>query len=227
MADNNKTKKPILGWIFIGLGILFLIKLLGINILGPVLSQWHIGLILVGIALLLNAKPGNSRTMPYVLMGIGALFFLKSIHFFHFSLGGLIVPILLLVAGFHYLGSRNSASDPSNENSVNTISFLSGVEHKTHSQNLNGGSITSLLGGAEVDLSDAEMTGDYMELHVLAFMGGIEIQVPLHWQVTSRVIPILGGASNDTKCLSDKLNMQKKTLIVKGIAVMGGISIKN
>jgi predicted membrane protein len=227
MADNKKTKKPVLGWIFIGLGLLILIKVLGINIIIPVISQWHIGLILIGIALLLNSKPSQSRTMPYVLMGIGAIFFLKSIHLFHFSFDSLIVPIILLVAGFHYLGSRNKSQDPSNENSVDTISFLSGVDHKTHSQNLEGGSVTSILGGAEINLSDAEMSDDYMELHVLALMGGIDIRVPLHWQVNSRAIPILGGVSNETNCLAEKLNMKKKTLIIKGIAIMGGINIKN
>jgi len=228
MSDNQTpAKKPILAWILIGLGLLFLVKLLGINIIGPIVSQWHIGLILLGIALLLNASPKQNRTMPYILMGLGALFFLKSIHFFHFSFGGLIVPIILLAAGFHYLGSRKKGNDPGNENSVDAMSFLSGVEYKTHSTNLAGGSVTSILGGADINLSDADIDGDHMELHVLALMGGVEIKVPLHWQVNSRAIPILGGVANEASCLAEKLNMKKKTLIVKGIAIMGGISIKN
>jgi len=227
MADNKKIKKPIIGWILIGLGMLFLIRLLGINIIGPILGQWHIGMIIVGIALLANATPDTSRTTPYVLIGLGTLFFLKSFNLFHFNIGSLILPAILIAAGYHYLRSHKNNQKAGSENSIDAVSFLSGVDNKTHSKNLAGGSITSILGGANINLTDADMAADQMEIHVFAFMGGVEIKTPLHWQVNCQVIPILGGSSNESNCLADRLNMPQKNLTIKGIAIMGGISIKN
>lgn len=227
MADNKKIKKPIIGWILIGLGMLFLIRLLGINIIGPILSQWPIGMIIVGIALLANAAPNASRTTPYVLIGLGTLFFLKSFNLFHFNIGSLILPAILFAAGYHYLRSHRNNQTAGSENSIDAVSFLSGVDNKTHSKNLAGGSITSILGGANINLTDADMAADQMEIHVFALMGGVEIKTPLHWQVNCQAIPILGGSSNESNCLADRLNMPQKNLTIKGIAIMGGISIKN
>jgi hypothetical protein len=78
-----------------------------------------------------------------------------------------------------------------------------------------------------VDIRDADIEGESMEINILALMGGVEIRVPLHWQVSMRAVPFLGGVSNQTTFLADKLQMPKKTLVIRGLALMGGIDVRN
>ncbi|OGT71323.1 MAG: hypothetical protein A3I78_01065 [Gammaproteobacteria bacterium RIFCSPLOWO2_02_FULL_56_15] len=113
------------------------------------------------------------------------------------------------------------------ENQVSIFTVLGGGEFNTRSTNLSSGHIISILGGAEVDLREADMEGDVMEIGILALMGGVEIRVPLHWQVNMRAVPLLGGVSNQTSFLADKLQMPKKTLVIRGLALMGGIDVRN
>ena len=67
-----------------------------------------------------------------------------------------------------------------------------------------------------------------MELTLCCVMGGVEITVPSHWDVEKRgAICIMGGFSNKTRCMAEELEMPRKKLIIKGLALMGGGEIKN
>jgi hypothetical protein len=57
-------------------------------------------------------------------------------------------------------------------------------------------------------------------------MGGIEIFVPREWQVVMNSMPFLGGMENKT-VTDQSTDTAAKKLIVKGMAIMGGVEIKN
>jgi hypothetical protein len=74
------------------------------------------------------------------------------------------------------------------------------------------------------------MQGESMVLDIFACMGGVELRVPNNWYVIFKAIPILGGMDNSTSPAGDNQNStdkKKKSLIVKGMAIMGGIEVKN
>ena len=98
----------------------------------------------------------------------------------------------------------------------------SGVEQEIRSSEFRGGDVSVFLGGAELDLSDAEMPGNEARIQVSVMMGGIEIRVPRDWTVVNRITPVLGGVENHTRSRSDG-----KRLIIEGSVVMGGVEIKN
>ena len=56
-----------------------------------------------------------------------------------------------------------------------------------------GGTLTALLGGYEVDLTQADIRQSPAVLNVLAIWGGIEIKVPDEWDVVSEVTPVMAG----------------------------------
>lgn len=105
---------------------------------------------------------------------------------------------------------------------ISLTSVLSGNKRRTDAQNFCGGDLTAILGGIELDLTQASIQ-DEATLNVFVMWGGIELHVPHGWTVVSDVIPILGGAEDRT--ISP--NGGGKRLYITGQVVMGGLEIKN
>jgi len=61
-------------------------------------------------------------------------------------------------------------------------------------------------------------------LDVFAFWGGIDIKVPPDWQVALRGVPILGAIEDETTATGVP---KRATLVIKGVAIMGGVGVKN
>ncbi|WP_185234080.1 LiaF transmembrane domain-containing protein [Teredinibacter franksiae] len=200
--------------------------------------------------------PGAAKKpLPYFLIGVGVLFALTKYGIFNFSIGALIAPLILLAVGFHLLrpdhnkqcknwfaksdnftfwkseeSSMEADMEMDNipeENKIDVFTILGGGDYATRSQTLSKGSVITVLGGAEVDIREADCEGNTIEIDVLSFMGGVNIMVPPHWQVTSKVLPFLGGVSNKTTCLADKLGVPRKQVIITGFAFLGGVDIRN
>ena len=83
------------------------------------------------------------------------------------------------------------------------------------------------MGGCDVDLRDASIAPNTEAvIDVFAFWGGIDLKVPEDWVVINRVIPLMGGVDDKTRTPIDSSAAQKR-LVVRGIVIMGGISIRN
>jgi hypothetical protein len=106
---------------------------------------------------------------------------------------------------------------------INVSAILGGGEYKFNNKTLKGGKATAIMGGCVIDLTDADMTEDQIELNTFAFWGGIEVKVPKTWDVVMKGSPILGGM--EVKTASPET--PDKQLVVTGSAIMGGVDIKN
>lgn len=122
---------------------------------------------------------------------------------------------------------KSDASDLLNDDKIDVFTLLGGSQYVSRSQKLKGGNVLCVLGGAELDLRDADTEEQALTIDVLAFMGGAELRIPVHWQVTVKAYSLLGGISNRTTCLADKMGVPRKHLVITGFAIMGGIEIKN
>jgi hypothetical protein len=67
------------------------------------------------------------------------------------------------------------------------------------------------------------MAGDEAVLDVFVFWGGIEVKVPEDWEVVSRGLAILAGFVDNTRHPPSA----QKRLVVTGMAIMGGVEVKN
>lgn len=110
------------------------------------------------------------------------------------------------------------------ESFINSFAFMGGVSRKNNSKNFQGGELSAIMGGVEVNLTNTQIEGDTAVINVFAFWGGIEIKIPETWKVEIDGYPILGGIGDETKPSVDTKN---KTLIVRGYAIMGGVEISN
>ena len=78
------------------------------------------------------------------------------------------------------------------------------------------------MGGVELDLRKAVLTGGTAYVDVVAFWGGIEIKVPADWTVDARVVPVMGAFENKVDSMSASGGPR---LVVRGHAIMGAVAI--
>jgi hypothetical protein len=67
------------------------------------------------------------------------------------------------------------------------------------------------------------MASEEAVLDVFVFWGGAEIKVPEDWEVVSRGIAVLGGFVDNTRHVAGA----HKRLVITGMAIMGGVEVKN
>jgi hypothetical protein len=102
---------------------------------------------------------------------------------------------------------------------------MSGVVRRTTTQAFEGADLTAIMGGCEIDLRRASLAaGGEAVIDVFAFWGGIDIKVPEDWVVITRAVPLMGGIEDKTH---SPVSPVSKTLIIRGIVIMGGVAIKN
>ncbi|UTA46950.1 cell wall-active antibiotics response protein [Simiduia sp. 21SJ11W-1] len=258
--NGNLSPRTLFGLGLVAFAVLLFLNNIGIPFLGIALSNWPILMIIAGAIMLYNRKhvsvEGRMKAyLPHALIGFGILFQLSRMHILNFSVGAIIIPLVLLVVGINLLRPNRERhktqadaqgniidgeaiadadfddegqqqSNP-NDTTIDVFTILGGGNFSTRSKKLSGGSIIAILGGAEVDIREADAQKQTIELDVLAFMGGAEIKVPAHFNVTVKVLPLLGGVTNKTTCLADKMGVPQKHLVITGVALLGGLEITN
>ncbi len=108
---------------------------------------------------------------------------------------------------------------------VDVTSVFGGVKKIYLSKNFRGGEVTAVMGGAEIDLSQADFTGQ-VRMDVTCVMGGAKLIVPSSWDVQSEITAIFGGV-DDKRQISGIQMDPGKVLILEGTAFFGGIEIRS
>lgn len=111
------------------------------------------------------------------------------------------------------------------EDVIESVSIFSGVKKVITSKNFKGGEVVCFMGGAEYNLSQADISGT-VAIEIVQVFGGTKLIVPPNWVIRSESVAIFGG-------IEDKRSMQpgafdpNKILILKGVTIFGGIEIKS
>ncbi len=85
--------------------------------------------------------------------------------------------------------------------------------------------VTAVMGGAEVDLREAELAPGVTEMSVTAIMGGVELIVPPWLSVEVDATAIMGGFEELHRAPTTP-EPGRRVLRVTGVAIMGGVSIE-
>jgi predicted membrane protein len=121
-------------------------------------------------------------------------------------------------AGFVY-------EDREDNDVLESVNVFGGSNQSVLSKNFKGGEIIAVFGGCDVNLTQADFRGT-ISLEVVAIFGGAKILVPQSWEVKSEVTAIFGGL--DDKRALGPINIEdRKILIIKGVALFGGVEIRN
>lgn len=106
---------------------------------------------------------------------------------------------------------------------IDTTAVMAGSSIRDDTADFQGGDITVVMGGLEIDLRHAGMVQPEAVLNVFVVFGGLVIKVPTGWSVVSRGAPILGGI--DDKTVPGMAATHR--LVIDGYVIMGGVEIKN
>jgi len=148
-------------------------------------------------------------------------------------------PVLLIVLGVAMLlrpgwvGSRRGRlrawpqPGPANagESIVDGLGVLGGFQRRVTSQAFTGGSLTAFFGGFNLDLTRAGIAGDSAVIDITAVFGGGEIRVPETWVVDVQGQGIFGAFNDESHQQAPQAGA--KRLILRGVALFGGVVIKN
>jgi hypothetical protein len=148
-----------------------------------------------------------------------------------FPLALVAVGFVLVTRGVRGAGGAASGSAAGNsvadrESKTHAFAFMSGNVRKNDSEAFRGGDLMAFMGGVELDLRQARAIPEGAVIDAFTMWGGIEIRVPEDWRVVSEVLPLLGGFEDKTKPPADPAAIRGR-LLVRGVAVMGGIEVKN
>lgn len=108
---------------------------------------------------------------------------------------------------------------------LNINSVFGGIKRFVVSKNFQGGAITTFMGGAEINLVQADIRHTIL-IDISNLFGGTKLIVPANWTVKNEVSAIFGGVE-DKRNLAALVPDKDKILLLKGICVFGGIELRS
>jgi hypothetical protein len=250
--DNMQNGRVAGGLILVAVGLVFLLRNMGMDDLFPNwLFSWQMLLIVIGIY---SGFKHNFRNNAWlILISVGG-FFLISEFIPELGLKPLFWPIVIICTGIifiirpgkkEWLNFKNdinikkmpdlpgmplhaTATDvPSDRNDYLFIrSVFSGVVKNMVSKNFRGGNISCVFGGAEVDCSQADINGSVV-IKLDVVFGGAKIVVPAHWAVQNEIDGLFHGIDDKRRFNPDASINPGKVLVLKGSVVFGGVEIRS
>ena len=217
---------PIIGAVvFITVGIVLLVEKLGFLPPGFALRFWPSIFILIGLVKIV-VRAG--RPTGAVLIGVGVLLQLHEIGILHVNFWDLW-PVFIIVAGVAMLWQALRKEGPALSTSPQSDLFyiFGGVDRQVNAKNFQSARLFAIFGGYKLDLRNADIEGNQAVVEANAIFGGGEIRVPETWIVSVQGAGIFGGYEDRTRHFQPDPSKPTKTLVVKGVAVFGGIEVKN
>ena len=229
MNETHRSRMSphlVLGVFIIAIGVLFTLDNLGIVHGERYVRFWPTVLMAVGLLKLAHARDTGATFGGFLITIAGVWLLLEQTALVRVSFWDLW-PMLLVFFGaylvWHGAMGRQQRGTADAGDTISAFALLGGVARGNNSRTFRGGDITVFMAGCEIDLRQAAIDGD-ATLDVFAMWGGIEIRVPEDWTVMSHVTPVLGGVDDKTR---PPKGLSTHRLLVRGLAVMGGIEIKH
>ena len=249
--DNPGGSRILSGLILLAAGLLLLAYKMGAPIPGW-LFTWPMILILIGFVS--GVKSGFRNPGAFVLIAIGSVFLIDR-NVPGIDLHNYILPIILVIAGLVFIFkpkrnckhsrfsdrkfgqrfstpeniSKDNSSSSSAENNdpefVNVNAVFGGVHRKIFSKNFQGGTVTSFMGGTDLNLTQADIQQPVV-LEVQNIFGGTKIVIPANWDIKNEISALFGGIE-DKRMYNNVVPDANKIVTLKGSCVFGGIEISN
>jgi predicted membrane protein len=218
--DNGISSALLSGGALIVVGVLLLLNQMGV--IHHWFNFWALVFFFVG---LLNIMQSGRSLWGVLLMAVGVTLELNQLGYLRIRFET-YWPVFVIAAGLIMIWRAYQKPQESGgvlSPHLNVFAIWGGGEYRIRAKNFRGGDLVAFMGGFDVDLRDADIEGNEAVIDVNCFMGGGVIRVPETWAVSMRVAAFMGGHS-----LKAREGLQPtKTLVVKGMAIMGGVEVRN
>ena len=248
MMGSWMGKPVFFGLLLIALGVIWLLNNLAvaqINLGELISTYWPVFLIAWGIDMMGRGlwsgrkkereKKSSSGGLVtgLVLLVLGGIFLGRNMGFYELDLSlfwKVFWPIILILIGWSLFRGTAGAGGLH-------WAVMSGLELKNPGWKVTDGSYLAFMGGVDMDLTVANIPEQEITLNLTAVMGGIDVRVPPGIAVECAGTAFLGGITffqeegggiiAVRRFASEGVPEGKKKLIIKGLAIMGGVEIKN
>ncbi|MCW3073122.1 MAG: hypothetical protein JWP69_191 [Flaviaesturariibacter sp.] len=191
---------------------------------------WLIFLLIGGFSLADKIDPDlrmDKYMWPLIIMGIGLAFIFrpKKAHWGHWK-------------GRHHRNWNEAHSTSASYESfegdmpsadrrdfIEATAVFGGVKKSILSKNFKGGEITSVMGGSEIDLTQADFTGT-ITIEITTAFGGSKLIVPPTWDVHNEISAVFGGVDDKRQIMGVAMD-PNKVLILEGTCIFGGLEIRS
>jgi len=213
----------------VAVGILFTLDNLDVLDARDYLQYWPAGLVAVGLLKLWHAtRDGHGWFGGLFFVVVGTWMLIERIVYITINARELMPLMLVFLGGYMVwrgFGGQRRERESDGHSSFSALAIMGGVARRSSSQTFHGADLTAIMGGCEIDLRQASIEqGADAIIDVFAFWGGIDIKVPEDWTVATRAMPLMGGVEDKTRAPQAPTG---KRLIIRGIVVMGAVSVKN
>lgn len=234
--DKHRSQKRFgFGLVILIIGIIVLLKQIGFDSFHLVNHIWPY--LLIGIGVLIGIKSRFRSPASIILMIIGVV---NAIPAFSFHIGETLVrsqqivgPAILICAGLFFIFvSKKKTSFPvssttnSDENFLQRDIIFGGAKELVTSKEFSGGDITAIFGGIELNMVQADAISDEFVITARVIFGGVELIIPSNWEVKNEMSVMMGSVDDQRSHRLQDPNAVRKTLVLKGMCVFGGVEIK-
>jgi predicted membrane protein len=209
------------GLLVVAVGVILLLDNAGRLDAWEIFSTWWPAVVILAGILTFAANPRH-WPVALIITAVGTAFLLSNLDIV--DIGQFIIPAAIILVGLLVIFGRGLGSRTETGDKVNSFNVFSGSEIASHSREFQGGSISAIFGGAEVDLRDAVPTPD-AQLDIFTAFGGVEVKVPDGWQVEVKGLPLFGGIENATAKETVAANAPR--LSISATVLFGGLEIKH
>ena len=232
--QRKQKFRRLFGVAIAAIGILLMLRALGILSVFSFSFTWPIILIIVG--LLVGIKHGfrNNAWWIIIIVGIANLtpeFLIMGKPSTHF-----IWPAVVIVAGLAIaLRPRKDRCFPKSvisslitpEGKIDIDVTFGGKKEMITSKDFQGGNVSVTFAGCELNLIQADFTAPSVVLDFQVSFGGVEMVVPSHWEIQNEISPSFGSVDDERSIQTGTTFETKKTLILRGNCSFGSIEIKS
>lgn len=251
--ENINENKPIKssgrilsGLVIIIIGLAFLLNNIGLNIPHWVFSFWTL---LIALGIFLGVQRNFKGVFWLVLIMVGVYQTINKMGFdfdvskYALGFGLVIIGAFLIIRpkdkkSFKDKFKNEFATADGNEadfkaadktaglnDTIEVTAVFGGSNQTVYSKNFKGGEVTTVFGGADIIMTQADFDNS-VSLEVTAVFGGIKLIVPANWAIKSNVTAIFGSVE-DKRGHMLPVDQMQKTLVLDGTVLFGGIEIKS
>ena len=121
--------------------------------------------------------------------------------------------------------ANTNYTDASGTDFIDITTAFGGVKKIVFSKNLKGGDIVTFMGGAQIDLRQADFAKK-ITIDTTNIFGGTKLLIPSSWDVQSEIVAIFGGV-DDKRQISEQSLDPDKVIRLEGTCLFGGIEIRS
>ncbi len=226
------SNRAFIGVILVLAGLALVIRNTGFfpDFIDHVIFSWPMLLVAIGLVMTLGA---TEKTAGVIVMAVGGFFMIPLLFRETFHMYDMFWPSIFIIIGVIFIATRRrgwnmrSSKGLTGDDYIDYVNVFSGGERQIVSQNFQGGKISAVFGGIELDLTKAKLAPGRNDLEIACVFGGATIIVPDTWFVTIEVTPVLGGFSDSRKLSPGRSFESASQLVIKGAVVFGGGEVKS